>query len=245
MTKNRKRILIATAGALTMLMALAAVLVAPQATMAAPTNAMVFSRGMPPGGTALQADSDLADALGITVDELSEAIETARIAAIDQALEKDLITQAQADALKKNQRAGLGERFGGRGVSGMLGMFGLDADIDQEALLADALGISVEKLQEAQQAAQDARIAQAVKNGKLTQEQADLMKAKRALQQYMEEQGFFAKVVQQAVEAGIVTQAQADSILDRQTSGMWSFGRGMMRDGLGDFFEFRGRSGRH
>lgn len=234
MIKQRKWAVIATAGAFVVVAALAAVLVVPQAASAAPTSAAEFHRGMPPGGMTMQADSYLAEALGFTTEELQTAQETARVAAIDRALEQGLITQAQADALKESNRFSLG----GRG--GMFGFLGMKAEIDHEALLADALGVTVEELQAAQQKAADARIEQAIADGKLTQEQADLMKARQSLQQYLSEQGFFSKAVQQAVEAGVITQEQADSILSREVPGMWGGGKGGMR-GLGGF---GGRGGR-
>ncbi len=247
MTKNRKWAVIATAGALTVVTALATILVLPQAALAAPASITTDHRGMPPGGMGMrdmgaQTDTYLADALGITTEELAAAHETARVAAIDQALEQGLITQAQADALKENQRTMLGGRFGGRGMSGMMGMFGLDAEIDHEALLADALGITVEELQSAQQTARDARIEQAIADGDLTEEDADLMKARQALGQYMEEQGFFAKAVQAAVDAGVITQEQADNILNRVGGGFLGFGKDGMR-GLGGFPGMGGRGG--
>lgn len=247
MTKNRKWTMIAATGALVVVTALAAVLVLPQAALAAPASATADHRGMPPSGMGMrdmgvQTDTYLADALGITTEELDAAQETARVAAIDQALEQGLITQAQADALKENQRASFGGRLGSRGMSGMMGMFGLDAETDHEALLADALGITVAELQAAQQAAQDARIEQAIADGDLTEEDADMMKARQALGQYMEEQGFFAKAVQAAVDAGIITQEQADSILNRAGAGFLGFGKDSMRS-FGGFPSLGGRGG--
>ena len=45
----------------------------------------------------------------------------------------------------------------------------------------------MEKLDQARSAAEDARLAQAVTDGKMTQEQADLVKAEQALKAYMVE----------------------------------------------------------
>jgi len=181
------------------------------------------------GGVA--ADSYLADALGITTEELEAAQQKAWEAGIQQALDEGLITQAQADALKNRQRMG--------GFS-MLGRWSLaTSDIDPEALLADALGITVEALQEAQKAAADARMAQAVEDGRITQEQADLMKAREALQQYFEEKGFFKSALEQAVKDGVLTQEQADSILSRTDRGMFGCGKG----GFGGRGGIRGRGG--
>jgi len=104
----------------------------------------------------------LADALGITVEELQTAYQTARDAAIDQAVEQGLITQEQADEMKV---WGSGGRGGLKGIGqGRKGTTDVDA-IDEQALLADALGITVEELQTARETANQAAIAQAVEKG--------------------------------------------------------------------------------
>ncbi|MBN2549021.1 MAG: hypothetical protein JXB15_07690 [Anaerolineales bacterium] len=151
----------------------------------------------------------LATALGITVDELNAAYEQANAAALKQAVEAGLITQTQADEMAEKGQA---FPFGGR-WSGWLSEKG----IDYEALLADALGISVEELQAAYQQAFYASIDQAVADGKMTQEQADLRKGQYALQNDSEftsaMQAAFETAVKEAVDAGVITQAQADQIL--------------------------------
>lgn len=194
--------------------ALSQVAMAAEPTPVAATDTAKPQRGTP------SADSYLAEALGITTDQLSAAVETARLAAIQEALDKGLITQAQADSLKSN------DRKVGRGG---LGSFVKDADIDQDALLAKALGITVEKLEQARQTAEDARLAQAVKDGRMTQEQADLMKARQALETYLVEKNVYANAVAQAVKDGVITQAQADAIL-AQSNGKGGFGKGGFSD---------------
>ena len=61
------------------------------------------------------ADTDrsqtLADALGITVDELNAARDAARDAALDQAVAEGLLTQEQADAIRNGEGRGLGIRM--------------------------------------------------------------------------------------------------------------------------------------
>jgi hypothetical protein len=194
-----------------------------------------------PGKGSLTSDSYLADALGITAEELTAAQQKAWELGIQKALDEGLITQAQADALKNNQRGGFA----------MLGRWSLSkGDIDSEALLAEALGITVEKLQEAKQTASDARLAQAVEDGRITQEQADMMKAREALQKYFEEKGFYKSAVDQAAKDGVITQEQADAILSQSGRGMFGFGlggcgRGGMRGhggrgGMPDFGESGG-----
>lgn len=152
---------------------------------------------------------DLATALGITVDELNAAYEKANQAALKQAVEGGLITQAQADELTEK-----GQSFPFAGHwSGWLSEMG----IDYNTLLAEALGISVEELQAAYEQAFYANIDQAVADGKMTQEQADLIKGQYALKNNAEfkstMQAAFEAAVKEAVDAGVITQAQADQIL--------------------------------
>lgn len=168
-------------------------------------------------------DQYLAEALGITEDELATARTTAREAAIQQAVKDGLITQEQADGML----SGTGKvRIDLRGI-----------DVDQDALLAEALGISVDKLQEAQQSAFEAQLAQAVTDGRVTQAQADQLKAERALQQYIVDKGLYTSAVQAAVKDGVITQAQADTILSQSGRGL--FGGHGFDGGMG------GRGGHH
>ena len=126
-------------------------------------------------------------------------------------------------------------------MHGFLGLAG-DTAIDQDALLADALGITTDELQAARVKAQDLALAQAVTDGQITQEQADQMKADQALKTYLDDQGLqtqmqtlYANAVKQAVTAGVITQAQADAILANQGK----FG------GMHGFDGFGGRGGMH
>jgi hypothetical protein len=144
--------------------------------------------GMP--GQMGQEDSYLADALGITVEELQAAQTTAHEAAIDQALADGLITQAQADQLKTGTGTGRDMRGFALGF-----VFGPDSNIDQDSLLAEALGISVDELTAAREQAQAARIAQAVADGVITQDEADQMAARQALQAYIDPQAIMAEAL--------------------------------------------------
>lgn len=207
-------------------------------------QAPVQHGGWAGGGTGEQA---LADALGITLEQLQAAEQSAYQAGIQQALDQGLITQAQADALLERSGA-----FG-RMMRMPRGFLGTE-DIDHEALLANALGITVDQLQSARLDAQDAALEQAVTDGRITQEQADLMKARQAFRTYLDQQGFpdrlqalYEDALQQAVQAGVLTQAQADAILSSQDV-MGGFGHhrlggmGGMR-GFGDMDGFHGRGG--
>jgi hypothetical protein len=180
-----------------------------------------------------RSDDALAAALGITTDELDAAYLQAANAALDQAVAEDLLTQTQADALRERLEANGGNGFhlGGRGF----GLFGSDT-IDGEALLAEALGITTDELQAAYDEAEAAALAQAVTDGNLTQEQADLLTARRSLREYWAtQQQSYEEIVQAALDAGAITQAQADLLLENAPS---QGGRGF---GLGGDFDFGGR----
>jgi hypothetical protein len=180
------------------------------------------------GGPEGYSDDDLATALGITVDELNAARQKTYTTALAQAVEKGLITQAQADELTTN---GTAFPYGNRWDSWLAkNGFGFDA------LLADSLGITVEKLQAAYTQAFNANIDQAVTNGTLTQEQADLRKGQYALRAdktfQASMQTAFEAAVQQAVKDGVITQAQADLILKNASN-----------QGTGSFLDMGGPRG--
>jgi hypothetical protein len=187
----------------------------PQAGSQAAVPAEAPTDRIRPGGPVANGKY-LADALGITQDDLAAAQTKAREAGIEQAVKDGLITQAQADAIMN--KTGTGRR--GRRID-LQG-----TDLDQEKLLADALGISVEKLQAAEETAAKAELAQAVTDGRITQEQADQIAAESALQKYISEKGLFESAVGSAVKDGVITQAQADTILSHSSQGKFGFGLG-------------------
>lgn len=235
--KNIKKWLAVAGVGLTLM---TATVVALPAAAADSVAAPVLHGSGPSGG---QSDEYLAQALGVTAAELQTAQQTAYEAAIDQALAQGLITQAQADALK--QQSG---QFG-RGGRGFHGFFGLDdTTIDMNALLAEALGVTTDELAAARVEAQDLALAAAVEAGNITQAQADQMKAEQALRTYMQEQGLqtqiqtlYENLVKQAVQAGVLTQEQADTILSNSNGfgghldGMRGFGGGHGRGGMRGF----------
>lgn len=246
MKLSKKRIAAVVSMAAVAAFALVVAVAAPQA-VAAQGGPGGFSRG---GSDAARMagpsqDTYLADALGITAEELQAAQQQAAEAGIDQAVADGKLTQEQADQIK--ERAG---RF--MGMIGKFGKFGPSGDTatDHEALLADALGISVEDLQDAQAEAKDAALAQALEDGKITQEQIDEMNTMKALREYMEEQGLqdkiqalYAETLQGAVEAGVITQEQADELLEAK-AGFGMKAPGKRGRGMPNFdkSDFRGRS---
>lgn len=242
MTRTKKWLAIAGVGMAVMMLVAIALPVAAASNVAAP---VANGRGW--NGNA--GGQNLADALGISLEELQAAQQKAGEAALQQAVDQGMLTQEQADAM---QARGLGEMHAkafGRGMTGA---------IDGQALLADALGISVADLQAAQLKAEGAALDQAVTDGRITQEQADQMKTRSALGQYMNQDSVrqtlrsaYESVVQQAVAAGVITQEQADTILSNSNgfgpmggmsgfNGMRGFGEmhGHMR-GSGGMRQFR------
>lgn len=170
--------------------------------------------GMGKGAGFGVGDEAFAQALGISVAELQSARQKAAEAALKQAVEQGLITEKQAEWFQSDSRR---FPFGNR-IFAWLNQNGIDLN----DLLAEALGISVEELNEARQKAVEIAIDQAVADGKLTQEQADLMQARRAL---FNNQNFinamraaFEAAVKKAVEEGVITQAQADLIFQQMQS---------------------------
>ncbi len=145
-------------------------------------------RGLP--GDPVAGNEYLAEALGISVEELEDAQQAARDAAIQMAVDQELITQEQADAMLLGE---FGFRHGFDGFKG--GWFGHDNNIDHESLLADALGINVEEFQKAREEAQAAGLAQAIEAGHITQEQAELILAMQALKSYIDPQALFAEAL--------------------------------------------------
>jgi hypothetical protein len=179
------------------------------------------------------SNQDLAIALGIDAAKLQTAYKEANIQALKDAVSKGLLTQQQADQLSAR---GLDQH--------PLGGFGrLGSGIDYDTLLANALGISVDKLQAATQQVINTNLDNAVKSGRITQEQADLAKARSALAGNAKFQTAlqtaFTDAVNQAVKDGIITQAQADLVLK---AGNGEGFPGGFRGPAG-FNEFRGPGG--
>lgn len=155
------------------------------------------------GGMADDRDENLAEALGITVEELQAAREQAFRESITDAVAAGRITQEQADLL--------------------LAMQAIRGTIDRQALLAEALGMTVDEVEAARSEGQTLW---------------DLMFEKEIspseLQTKM--QAAYEAAVQQAVADGVITQEQADAIL---SSGMRFFGgHGRGHHGWGGFRGF-------
>ncbi len=174
------------------------------------------------------SEADLAAALGITTNQLTAAYTTAWAEALKEAVAKGLITQSQADQLAQRSP------MFGRMNEGYLQANGIDFN----ALLAKALNISTDQLNAAYAKAYTTAINNAVKNGQMTQAQADKLLGEYALKNDSTFQSAmksaFTAAVNAAVKSGVITQAQADQILNAQNT--------QTQNG-GGFFPFGGFGG--
>lgn len=130
----------------------------------------------------------LADALGISEEELQVAVEDAQAAMLAQALADGTITQEQVDSMTD------------RGFRMPRGIGGPDSEIDFDAFLAEALGINVEDLALAREEAKDMAIQQALEDGTITEEQVALRDAREAFQNAMQKDDVLAKALGISVE---------------------------------------------
>lgn len=161
-----------------------------------------------PGDGSGSYDEALAEALGISTDELNAAYADAYRAAIEQAVADDNLTESQAQRLLDQLDSADAFHFGWFGLHGMGG------NLDQ--YLADALGISVDELAAARQEANQTLIQDAVDAGDLTQDEADLLLGRQALGNYLPDAltTAYENAVQQALDDGAITEAQAQLLLD-------------------------------
>ena len=173
--------------------------------------------------------------------------------------------------------------FGGMRSFGHHGRFGFGTTFDYDAFIADALGISVAELLDARQAAAAAALEQAVAEGIITEEEAEMMKARHALKENIDKhellaialgidiadleaafqegkplsyllgelgldpadvrnalQSAYEDAVQVAVDEGVISDAQAEEILENEFAGKLFGKRGR---GFGQRGGFGGRGG--
>jgi hypothetical protein len=162
------------------------------------------------------SEQDLADALGISLDKLQSAEQTANSEVLMQAVSAGLITQSQADQFTQGNPDG---RPAGR-VPFLKG-----STIDYDSLLAQALGISTDQLQAAKKQAYFASLDQSVTDGNLTQDQAAAAKGAYLLSTDSNFQAAmksaYESAVNQAVSDGAISQSQADQLLKNATGMVW------------------------
>jgi polyhydroxyalkanoate synthesis regulator phasin len=148
-----------------------------------------------------QMTEAVANVLGIGVEEYDSALVTARDQVLDQAVAEGNLTQEQADRMRERPEEGFGPGMRGPRGFGMRGpdMGGGDPESSPVAIAAEALGMTADELLTELQggksiadvanergvdpqtiadsilASMKDNLAQAVADGKITQEQADQM----------------------------------------------------------------------
>lgn len=85
--------------------------------------------------------------------------------------------------------------FSGMHGLGHRGKQGFGITFDYDAFIADELGVTVEELQAARQAAHEAALDQAVEEGVITAEQAELILAGRALREYIDQKDILSQAL--------------------------------------------------
>lgn len=151
-------------------------------------------------------DAYLAQALGITEEQLDAAKDAAWDKIVDQALADGLITEAQAASLKENS-----DGFRGRGLNGWLVN---ETNVDYEASLAAELGITVDELDAARTNAHALQLQAAVDSGALTAEQAEQMRAHMAVRSYIDRETMLANALGISVEDLQAARAEGKSPSD-------------------------------
>lgn len=124
----------------------------------------------------------LAKRLGIPVEKLQQAMQDARTDAANEAVKQGLLTQPRADRIAGKTAGALIAKAGQEAAAKTLGMSTTDlmtALRGRKTLLdlAREKNVDVAKLRAAIADAEKAAVDQAVKDGKLTQAQADTLKA--------------------------------------------------------------------
>lgn len=132
-----------------------------------------------------------------------------------------LAQDATPEATTPAQEEGMPETDGGLNTRGFShgGGFGRQGDGDDWlTYLAEALGITVDELEDAQDRAYGAWLSDAVEEGQLTQEQADELLASRALKAYVDKDAILAEALGMTVdelEASLATRSLSDLMTER------------------------------
>jgi len=155
----------------------------------------------------------LAGILHLTPTQTTDALKQAQLQTVDQMLKDGQITQQQADAMKARINAGQGLGFGFGRHGGGFGGFKADMTLMQNLKTAE-LNAAASALHMSA-----ADLKSALKSGKSlsaieTQQKVTDSAVKTAMKNAAK------GVLDNAVKAGTITQAQADSILSRLGSGL-------------------------
>ena len=161
-----------------------------------------------PGDPSGEYAEALAEALGISVDELHTAQESVHDARFAEAVESGMITEEQVAQFADHQRSGYPIRGRFMGEEFM-------------TALAEELGISLEELERAQAQVQEDFIAQGVQEGVISTDQVEMIKARNAVRAYMRDglHDAMESAIERALADGAISSDQADLLRDRMEGG--------------------------
>ena len=119
----------------------------------------------------------LAEALGVTVEDLEAAMRQVMLDRIDAAVDAGRLSEEHAEALREAIESGEEPGRGFRGHHGFGHGLGWRGDEGEEgAAFAEALGVTAEELEAAMRQVALDRIDAAVEAGKLTEERAEMLR---------------------------------------------------------------------
>lgn len=150
-----------------------------------------------------QRMNDLAEAQGVDLETLKATMDAALTTYVDQAVADGLITAEEAEMIKNHKHGGMGKGPGMHGPGPLAEVEGAKEIMD--AAIANALGMTVEEVAAAQAEGQTLRDL-AEQQG-LTRE--DIKAAKDAA---------FEETLAKGVADGVFTQEEADAIRERKES---------------------------
>jgi polyhydroxyalkanoate synthesis regulator phasin len=151
----------------------------------------------------------LAGILHLTPAQTQDALKQAQLQTVDQMLKDGKITQQQADAMKARINAGEGLGFGFGRHDGFKGHRGLMKDLKTAELNAAASALHMSA----------ADLKSALRSGKsLTELETQQNVSDSTVKAAMKDAA--KSVLDKAVKAGTITQAQADAILSRVGTGL-------------------------
>ena len=174
------------------------------------------------GGPSGDYAEALAEALGISVDELHTAQEAVHDARLAEAVESGMITEEQLAQIANHQRSGYPIRGRFLGEEFMIA-------------LAEELGISLEELERAQAKVREDFIAQGVQDGVISTDQVEMMEARNAIREYLKDglHDAMEDAIERALSDGAISSDQADLLQDRMEGGFP--GRGAFKGDPGFF----------
>jgi hypothetical protein len=150
----------------------------------------------------------LAEALGISVEDLESAYEAVHVKIINQAVDEGLLTQEQADQILSQDAQLDGRQMKSPGH--------FDRGENFNELLAEELGIGLEDLLTAYQQVEQTMLEQAYADGKITQDEYERIQLRLTMKPYLQEamQTATQNAIDAALEDGAITQEQADLLME-------------------------------